>query len=78
LLHATREAFMRRWGVIATVVAVAASVQGNLPRSIAAQQQAQAASPDHRAYTSIAANALDWCGTWKWLDSLMARAFAGD
>jgi acetyl esterase/lipase len=48
------------------------------PWLLATHEQAEASSPDDAAYTSIAPDALDWYGTWKWLDALMGCAFDGE
>lgn len=49
-----------------------------IPWLLATHEQAQAASPDDAAYAADAPNALDWYGTWKLLDALMACAFDGE
>ena len=59
------------------IVTVVSDTHG-APWLLATHEQAEAASPDEAAYASIAPNALDWYGTWKWLDALMGCAFAGE
>jgi acetyl esterase/lipase len=59
------------------IVTVVSDTHG-APWLLATHEQAEAASPDAAAYTSIAPDALDWYGTWKWLDALMGCAFAGE
>jgi thioesterase domain-containing protein len=49
-----------------------------VPWLLATHEQAQAASPDDAAYAADAPNALDWYGTWKLLDALIACAFDGE
>ena len=59
------------------IVTVVSDTHG-APWLFATHEQAEAASPDDAAYASIAPDALDWYGTWKWLDALMSCAFNGE
>jgi len=56
------------------IVTVVSDTHG-APWLLATHEQAEAASPNDAAYAAIAPDALDWYGTWKWLDALMGCAF---
>ena len=49
-----------------------------VPWLLATHEQPNAASAGDATYVADAPNALDWYGTWKWLDALMGCAFAGE
>jgi pimeloyl-ACP methyl ester carboxylesterase len=74
----------RIWGGLSAVpleqrdlVTLVSDTHG-IPWLLATHEQVEAySSVDATAGTDVA-NALDWYGTWKWLDALMACAFDGE